>query len=283
MAEETTNVNTEYEILSQEIYKCLLKSEGFTNVDVKHNVKIEGKSGCKHQIDVYWEFQIAGDTHRVAIECKNYSSEVSVGKVRDFFGVIHDIGNIKGIFITKVGYQSGAKKFGDYYGIKLKEVRFPKKEDWAGRLKTIQVDIVTLPIRITGLFIEPDYKWLIENGHIKSEDEKDQIKIDTVGKLNSEVFIYDSNNNPIESILDLENKLPHNMKEGTGFKHAFKYDDGYIESNFGKIKIAYVGFQYDIETMSSELIIEAEEVTKAIIKDVESGDIKFISTDGEVK
>jgi hypothetical protein len=33
-----------------------------------------------------------------AIECKNYSKEVSVGRVRDFFGVIHDVGNVKGIF-----------------------------------------------------------------------------------------------------------------------------------------------------------------------------------------
>lgn len=43
-----------------------------------------------------------GVTHRVAIECKNYSSEVSVGKVRDFFGVLHDISNVNGIFRPKL-------------------------------------------------------------------------------------------------------------------------------------------------------------------------------------
>ena len=65
------NVNTEYEKLTQEIYKAINIQEGIQNVDVQHNVKIEGKSGCKHQSDVYWEFMFMGETHKVAIECKN--------------------------------------------------------------------------------------------------------------------------------------------------------------------------------------------------------------------
>ena len=42
--------------------------------------KIQGISGCEHQIDVYWEFIIAGIRHRVAVECKNYSDSVSCQK-----------------------------------------------------------------------------------------------------------------------------------------------------------------------------------------------------------
>jgi len=34
---------------------------------------------------------------RVAIECKNYLNEITVGKVRDFHSVLSDIGNINGI------------------------------------------------------------------------------------------------------------------------------------------------------------------------------------------
>ena len=93
--EEKDESSLEYEKLAQEVYQALHDAEGFNTVNVQHNVKVLGKSGCKHQIDVYWEFKITGETHRVAIECKDYSSCVSVGKVRDFFGVIHDIGNIK--------------------------------------------------------------------------------------------------------------------------------------------------------------------------------------------
>lgn len=280
--EENENQNTEYEILTQEIYKSLLKADGFENINVQHNVKIPAKSGCNHQVDVYWEFKLAGETHKVAIECKNYSKEVSIAKVRDFFGVVYDIGNIKGIFITKKGFQSGAKQFADYYGISLKELREPNTEDWKGRIKTIQVDINVMPTVVTGIYVEPDFAWVIAKGFIKSEDERNLIIMET-NKLNTEICVYDKDGGIIDNFLDLEQKLPHEFKEGKDFKHAYKYDDGYMESNFGKIKVNFVGFKYDIKNVSSQLVIEAEQITKAIIKDVKTGEIKFISKDGDVK
>lgn len=280
--EENENQNTEYEILTQEIYKSLLKADGFENINVQHNVKIPAKSGCSHQVDVYWEFKLAGETHKVAIECKNYSKEVSIAKVRDFFGVVYDIGNIKGIFITKKGFQSGAKQFADYYGISLKELREPNSEDWKGRIKTIQADINVMPTVVTGIYVEPDFAWVIEKGFIKSEDERNLIIMET-NKLNTEICVYDKDEGIIDNFLDLEQKLPHEFKEGKDFKHSYKYDDGYMESNFGKIKVNFVGFKYDIENVLSQLVIEAEQITKAIIKDVKTGEIKFISKDGDVK
>jgi hypothetical protein len=102
------NENVEYEKLAQYVYQCILNAEGFENIAVKHDVGIKGKSGCEHQVDVYWEFTIGGVTQKVAIECKNYNRTVSIGKIRNFYGVPHDIGNITGIFVTKLGYQSVA-------------------------------------------------------------------------------------------------------------------------------------------------------------------------------
>ena len=93
---------------------------------MQHNIKLKGKSGLEHQIDVFWEYEKEGKVHRVAIECKNYSYGVSIGKVRDFYGVISDLENVKGIMVTTVGYQKGAKQFADYYGISLKELRAPR-------------------------------------------------------------------------------------------------------------------------------------------------------------
>lgn len=108
------NLDTEYEKLTREVYEEILKSDGFDTITVQHNVNIVGKSTQKHQIDVYWEFKVAGITHRVAVECKNYTSTITVGKVRDFSAALDDIGNIQGIFITKTGYQKGAKVFADH-------------------------------------------------------------------------------------------------------------------------------------------------------------------------
>ena len=71
----------EYELLTRAIYESVLHQEGVRNVEVKHNVDLVGRSGVAHQIDVLWEFVQAGITHRVLIECKNYSSNLTLEKL----------------------------------------------------------------------------------------------------------------------------------------------------------------------------------------------------------
>ena len=63
-----------FEKYTQEIYQQLLNTDfgNVKTVEVLHNVKLRGRSGQEHQIDVYWEYEIAGFRHKVAIKCKNY-------------------------------------------------------------------------------------------------------------------------------------------------------------------------------------------------------------------
>lgn len=110
------NPNREYEIFTQEVYQYLVNNDVVKNTLVQHDVKLMGRSGQEHQIDVYWEYEIAGNKHRVAIECKNYSKLVPIGKVRDFKGVLDDLNGVNGIMTTKVGYQEGAKKICERMG-----------------------------------------------------------------------------------------------------------------------------------------------------------------------
>lgn len=70
------NQNTEYERFTQEIYQQLVNTDVVKATKVLHDVKLEGRSGQKHQIDVYWEYEIAGNKQKVAIECKNYNRPV---------------------------------------------------------------------------------------------------------------------------------------------------------------------------------------------------------------
>ena len=123
------NQNVEYEKFTQEIYQELSNARGITT-NVEHNVKLIGKSGQKHQIDVYWEYKIAGVQHKVAIECKNYNRKLSVDKVNAFRGVLADLTDVKGIMITQKGYQAGAKKIADSCGINLKELRTPSEDQF---------------------------------------------------------------------------------------------------------------------------------------------------------
>lgn len=74
----------------------------------------------KHQIDVYWKFDIANVTYQAAVQAKDWASRVTKEKVLAFKAVLDDLpGQPRGIMITKVGYQSGAELFAREHGIEL--------------------------------------------------------------------------------------------------------------------------------------------------------------------
>ena len=107
----------------QQVYQILLNAEWpGKNICVLHDVKLAGISGQEHQIDVYWEYELAGIKNRVASECKDYSKPLAIGKVRDFYGVLEDLKDVKGIIIAANGFQKGAKDYAKAFGINLKEL-----------------------------------------------------------------------------------------------------------------------------------------------------------------
>lgn len=273
-----TNENTEYERLAREIYQAISDAEGVKNINVQHDIKLPGKSGCNHQIDVYWEFEMMGIKHSVAIECKNYSSEVSVGKVRDFFGVLHDVGNTKGIFVTKVGYQSGAEKFANYYGIVLKELRFPTVKDWEGRVKNIVLTIHALFIDVKERNFDIDIDWLLANSNIK---EGDPIYL---GGMADELKIVDSSGSVITTLHELENSLPRDKPAINQEAHP-QFAEGFLvdPTSGQRYKINGIRYLYDVVSETQTSITEGDAIARAILKDVNSGAIQFFDKNGNVR
>lgn len=102
---------TEYELFVKQIYECLNRADGLSDVTIQHNVKLRGTSNVKHQIDVYWCFKKAGITYKVAIECKDYKNRVSKDRVMAFHAVLQDVGNLHGVFVSRMGFQSGAIEY----------------------------------------------------------------------------------------------------------------------------------------------------------------------------
>ncbi|MGM3305305.1 restriction endonuclease [Anabaena sp. WFMT] len=162
MDSELYKQSIQYEKLTQIVYQQILKKEGVNTVEVEHNINLIGRSGVEHQIDILWRFKQAGIEHKVLIECKNYASAISLEKVRNFFAVMHDIGNCVGLMVTKSGYQSGTVQFAKFYGIELKLLNKPNDNDWKGRIKDIEtiptmkfiVNTPEQPIKLE-LYIEP--------------------------------------------------------------------------------------------------------------------------------
>lgn len=273
------NPNTEYEKFAQEIYQGLLNEESIKAIQVQHNVKLRGKSGQLHQVDVYWEYELAGVNHKVAIECKNYNKPVSVGKVRDFYGVLSDLNNVNGIMVTKVGYQKGAKEFATHYGINLKELRLPNKEEsMIGRLE------LNLNIFITRRLFLLDDEWAKSSINLEgyrkylmffSGDNDwtttDYFPLETL----LDAKICDKNGIPIVSFDELEDKLP---SENTEPEYIFNFEDAYVDTrNMGRVKIKKVKYVFIQEREKKVFDIDARYFIKAILKDVLNGEIKVIA------
>ena len=275
------NPNTIFERFTQRVYQKLANNDVLKPTKVQHNVKLKGNSGCEHQIDVYWEYEIAGNMHRVAIECKNYDSLVPIGKVRDFFGVLHDLNNVRGIMVSSKGYQKGAKKFADYYGISLKELRRPSRNEIIGSITTtVQADT-----RHT-LFLIDD-GWIAEHNFTLDSlrnfytafqfDKADYWKAATHFPIETkDHIIRNAKGENISSLGELEQQLPENPEPGTEIIFPFK--DGWVESRYwGPVKIREVKFEYESKVQETTLNLAAEGFVEAILDDAISGETDYIS------
>jgi hypothetical protein len=285
MDAELYKESIDYELLTQAIYEEILTREGQGTLEVKHDVLLKGKSGVEHQIDVCWYFQQAGLTHRVLIECKNFSSNLTLEKARNFFAVIHDIGNCRGIMVTKTGYQSGAKTYCDYYGIALKLCRAPTDEDWKGRIKTIKVNLMVRAPVSTGdrpircdLFLQATSKE--QDLRLKAAAQKNP----QLGNTSPSTQFLDKdgvpNTEPLRWWLPRQLKVAH-QPDGGPYEQAVELKEHYLSLDLGGgpelVKVIGVKIHYWVETVNSvELVIDAMATVDAILKDFGSGEIEHV-------
>lgn len=261
-----------FELLVKAIYEEILEQDSVESISVKHDIRLMGRSGQKHQIDVYWSFKLAGETIKVAIECKDYKSAVPIGRIRDFSATLDDIGNIKGIFVTTKGYQVGAIKFAEFKKIALKTVKEPTDSELNPDRGIDRIMLNGNSLNIDNINMSPkfDLKWVLKNTEFK---EGDTFNFD--GR-NDEIKVLDGNFNLIGMILDFENKLPRTPENSKGLKYKFEFDDGYFHvpnSNIKPLKLEYIDFTYDTHTYKIQNHINLKLTAKAVLKDVVTGEI----------
>lgn len=280
----------QYEKLTQEIYNAVLKEEGIKNIKVEHNISLEGRSGVQHQIDVLWRFKQAGIDHAVLIECKNYGSNLTLEKIRNFFGVLHDIGNVRGIIVTKTGYQSGAAKFARHYGIKLKILRKPILEDWNGRIKNIHThfEMSTLSSRdgrklSVKVFLnagnEDETKRL--NRLIESGESNISLSLES-HFLNED---YEIVSEKIEDWLLRQLKIL-DKEEGGPYIETISLKDKYILINEGEVDEVLIGVDklevtYYVEKSTIETISYGEQIVDTILRDFDTQDVEYVKRNNE--
>ena len=94
----------------------IFRSKGY---EVKHNVKLTGRSKVEHQIDVYAEYKAPLHTSRIAIECKAYDKPVNKDIVMKLLNEVEDLGVDRGILITTSYFTSDAVSTAEGYNIEL--------------------------------------------------------------------------------------------------------------------------------------------------------------------
>lgn len=270
----------DFELFTKRIYQRLVNNDVLKPITVQHNVKLKGKSGCEHQIDVFWEYEIAGNMHRVAVECKYYNSLVPIGKVRDFFGLLQDLNDVRGIMVSRKGYQEGARKFAKYYGISLMDLRRPKWYESIGSITTS----VFADIRHTLFLI--DEGWIAEHNfnlerlckrYMSFQFDKanywrsaSYFPIETTDRL-----IRDSEGNVIARLDSLG--LIFLEQQAPGTIMLFPLKDGWVESRYwGPVKIREVKFEYENTVQETTINLAAEEFVDAILEDAISGNFDYI-------
>lgn len=289
MVDQTADMSgTEYEHLARDIYHALLHNDGVKTVDVKHNIDIAGRSGCSHQIDVYWEFSLGGVIYKTAIECKRYNKPLEIGRVRDFYAALTDIGNIQGIVITTIGYQAGAKKFADYYGINLQELRTPTDADWKGKLRDLNLRFIIFEPKIesVGAF-NVDDEWYRANLAKGGQ----QVACEISG-LMTEIGLHDAEGNLVRSWYQIERDLPQLIFKSGNVDPSLQVGTYTIDAKglfmphptFGLVPLNSVNVDYSIGVTEIETKILGAEIVKFILRDLKSGHIhRFKANGGDVE
>ena len=74
------NTGKTYEENVRDIFQAIIDYDNpdcdYKKISVEHNVTLPGKSGTTHQIDVFWEFNLAGVNYKTLVEVKDWKSPV---------------------------------------------------------------------------------------------------------------------------------------------------------------------------------------------------------------
>ncbi|MFC6631834.1 restriction endonuclease [Microbulbifer taiwanensis] len=259
-----TKESDEYELLVRELHEALVKNDGVENICVLHNVKIKGKSGATHQIDVYWEFKIAGVTYKTCIECKCFKSSVKKSHIAAFAAILEDIGNATGIFATSFGYQSGAKLFAQEKGIRL-----------------VLVNYLIKTINIQGKFLIP--RTTITNLEFDKEHVKEILKPKGLDgyeyslRVSGEDPIYDESGLEIDQIGNILKDIGGKVGDG-----KVELENSFYPTEIGNVRLLSIEYNVSHSEIDHEQEITVNDTSNAILEDFLENTSCYLNDDGTI-
>lgn len=138
-----------YEDVTSFIYETLGAENGVSIVCTGSKCKVTGKSGVKHQVDVLTSFSDGIHEYKTAVECKYWNKKIDKDIVMKVAEIIEDARINKGVIVSKIGFTPDGVEYARYKNIGLIELRELTDEDWKGRIRNIEIDIVAVVPRIS--------------------------------------------------------------------------------------------------------------------------------------
>jgi len=281
------NTGIPYEKFVQDLMQSLFDAgtkKGQINIKVEHNKTLTDKNGVDRQFDIYWKYELDEITYETVIECKDYASKISIEKVDALIGKLADLPNVRGLFATTEGYQSGAEMKAKNHNIELLLIRKLNDSDFTDKdgnplIRGIVVNMRgILPAEILEFLPIADRDWLEKNSDFDLSK-----PIQCPACFETEILINDLENNEKYSYRDLRYKLQGEknveIKESKSFKNAFlEYPNGL------KFKLAGYNIKYIIPNcIESKVEVSADDVNRGVIEYLSTGTKKMIGVDGSVK
>ncbi|HDZ9330019.1 TPA: restriction endonuclease [Vibrio cholerae] len=240
-----------YEEFVASLQTALFESEKWTdlrNIQIEQNKKIEDNFGIEREFDLYWEYELAGITYKTVIECKDYASKVSIEKIDALLGKVRDIPDLKPIFATKTGYQSGAKVKALSNKVELLIVREQNDTDWklddgTPLIKEIMINMRAMPAaRIISFAPRIDENWVKENTDLDFANGNFQLKM-----RNDLTFIEDVEKSEKYSLKTLEERLVRGTETNFGERNlTLTFDNAFLHCADMKLKMLAADIKYFI-------------------------------------
>lgn len=253
-----------YEELVRDFYQGIVQDEGFDTVRVQHDVRIQGRSGTSHQIDIFWEFNLAGVVYQTAVECRRYKSKIKKSHVAAFHSVIADIGCTNGVIVTTEGFQSGAVSYAEHQGIRLVLVN--------PMLREIHVKLDARFFDVTS------WQFVLDQTH--ADEMKRRLGLESipfhVEGTPEEIRFSDSAGNPQGTLAELVG--PYRCQTG---QHELEVN-AYLPSANGPVLVRAVGFEVTSRSMPSEFVVGGLSAARAVLEDLRSTPPKYLLPDGTV-
>ncbi len=147
-----------YEELTEHLMRRIGDADAISTLRLERKVTLPGRA-TENEIDVVWEFRDRdGRLVRLLFECRSYASRITQQALHSWRSVVDDVSEAGvetiGVMVTTVGYQSGAQRVADTYGIVICELRSPTGADLAGRLVKVRMEIKSRLPQVNDLKVE---------------------------------------------------------------------------------------------------------------------------------